>query len=183
MRILVADDESIIRMGLKSMLQSLGHEVITANNGREALRRAREYQLDLALLDIKMPMSDGLQVAAALHRYKPLPVIILTAYSADELVREAADLPIHGYLVKPVQQESLGAAIAVAVRRFEELEELRLEKEKLERQLKARKLVDRAKGKLMARGMSEEEAYRTLQSRARQSRQSMDQIALAILRE
>jgi response regulator NasT len=183
MRILVADDESIIRMGLKSMLQSLGHEVITANDGRDALRRAREYQLDLALLDIKMPLSDGLEVARALHRHKPLPVIILTAYSAPELVDKATDLPIHGYLVKPISQEALAAALQVALKRFQEVAALQIEKEKLERQLKARKLVDKAKGKLMARGLSEEEAYQTLQSRARQGRTSMHQVALAILRE
>ena len=183
MRILIADDESIIRMGLKSMLETLGHEVILARDGREALRRVREYQLDMVILDIKMPLTDGLQAAQAIHRFRPLPVVLLTAYSDRELVAQAAELPIHGYLVKPVKQEALNAAIVVAERRFAELQTLQAERDRLAQTLEGRKLVDRAKGKLMDEGLSEEEAYRMLRDRARRARTSVQQVALALLRE
>ncbi|VAW43214.1 hypothetical protein MNBD_CHLOROFLEXI01-3636, partial [hydrothermal vent metagenome] len=105
MRILIADDESIIRMGLKSILQELGHEVLTAVNGREALEMARRHHPDLAILDIKMPYTDGLQAAKVLARSQPLPILLLTAFSEQDLIDKATDLPIHGYLIKPIKPE------------------------------------------------------------------------------
>ncbi len=124
MRILIADDESIIRMGLKAMLQGMGHEVLTAVNGREALRMAQQHRPDLAILDIKMPFTDGLQAARTLSQQNPLPIILLTAFSESELIEKATDLPIHGYLVKPIQEGDLAAAIAVARKRFTEAQAL-----------------------------------------------------------
>ncbi len=183
MKILIADDESIIRLGLKSMLQQMGHEVVAAMNGREALQMARSQRPDLAILDVKMPLTDGLQVAQTLGRTQPMPVLLLTAYSDQDLIARAAELPIHGYLVKPVQPADLMAAIAVAVRRFAEAAALRQRAAELEAQLESRKLIDRAKGLLIAAGMSEAAAYQTIQSRARQQGCSMRQIAEAILRE
>ena len=183
MKILIADDESIIRLGLKSMLQQMGHEVIAAMNGREALQMARSQRTDLAILDVKMQLTDGLQVAQALGRAQPMPVLLLTAYSDQELIARAAELPIHGYLVKPVQPADLMAAIAVAVKRFAEAAALRQRAAQLEEQLESRRLIDRAKGELMAAGMSEADAYRTIQSRARQQGCTMRQIAEAILRQ
>lgn len=182
MRILIADDESIIRMGLKSMLQELGHEVYAATNGREALQMARSHAPDLAILDIKMPYTDGLQAAQTLSRTQPMPVLLLTAFSEQELIEKATDLPIQGYLIKPVQPADLAAAIAVAVKRFGEAQTLAARSTALEEQLAARKVIDQAKGKLMQSGLSEEEAYRMVQKHARNNRQSMLEAAQAILK-
>jgi response regulator NasT len=183
MRILIADDEPIIRMGLQSMLEELGHEVITAANGREALQQARHHQPQMAILDIKMPYTDGLQAAATLSRNQPLPILLLTAYSDRELIDQATDLPIHGYLVKPVNAGELAAAISVAAKRFEESQQLRSRSSQLEEQLETRKLVDRAKAVLIASGLSEEAAYKVIQQQARNSGHSMRQVALAILKQ
>lgn len=181
MRILIAEDESIIRMGLKSMLQDLGHKVYAARDGEAALDAARTHNPDLAILDIKMPKLNGLQVAAALARSQPMPILLLTAFSQQELVEIATDLPIQGYLVKPIQQQELSAAIAVASKRFADSQALESEKIKLENKLAARKIIDRAKGKLMDEGLSEEEAYLYLQKQARDKHQSMQKTAEAFL--
>jgi two-component system, response regulator PdtaR len=183
MHILIADDESIIRMGLKSMLESMGHRVVAATNGREAIRLAESQQPDLAILDIRMPYTDGLQAARTILQARPIPILILTAYSEQDLIEKASDLPIHGYLVKPIQPEELGAAITVAAKRFEENQSLAERTAALERELAGRKLVERAKGKLMITGLSEEEAYQSIRDRARSNRQSLVAAAEAILRE
>lgn len=183
MRVLIADDEPIIRMGLQSMLQELGHAVITAANGREALQQARHHQPQMAILDIKMPYTDGLETAATLSRIQPMPILLLTALSDQDLIDRATDLPIHGYLVKPVKSGDLAAAMAVATKRFEESQQLRSLSSSLEEKLETRKLVDRAKATLMASGLSEEAAYKAIQQRARNSRHSMRQVALIILKE
>jgi response regulator NasT len=183
MKILIAEDESIIRLGLKSMLQEMGHEVYAASNGREALEMARRHDPDMAILDIKMPYTDGLLAAKVLSRTQPMPILLLTAFSQQDLVEEAAELPIQGYLVKPIKSDELAAAITVANKRFLEMKSLVLEKERLEEQLETRKLIERAKGKLMQTGLTEEEAYLNIQRQARQNRQSIKEVALAILRK
>jgi response regulator NasT len=183
MKILIADDESIIRLGLKAMLQEMGHQVLAATNGREALQMARRHRPELAILDIKMPFTDGLQAARTLSLTQPMPILLLTAYSQQDLIEKATDLPIHGYLIKPVKPEELTAAIAVARKRFGESQTLAERTEELQETLEMRKLIDRAKGKLMQTGLSEEEAYRALQKRARDRRQSMAEVARAILAE
>ncbi len=183
MLILIADDESIIRLGLKSMLESMGHQVITATNGREAIRMAERQQPALAILDIHMPYTDGLQAARAIMASTPLPILILTAYSEQDLIDRATDLPIQGYLVKPIKPEELAAAITVAVKRFAESRALMNLTTQLEADLATRKLVDRAKGKLMRSGLSEEEAYRAIQERARRERQTLAATAAAVLSE
>ncbi len=166
MKILIAEDESIIRLGLKSMLQEMGHEIYAATNGREALEMARRYDPDMAILDIKMPYTDGLQAAKVLSRTQTMPILLLTAFR---------------YLVKPIKSDELAAAITVANKRFMEMQSLVLEKERLEEQLETRKLIELAKGKLMQTGLSEEEAYLAIQRQARQNRQSIKEVALAIL--
>ncbi len=183
MRILIADDEAIIRLGLKTMLQEMGHQVISAMNGREAIQMAARQQPDLAILDIKMPYTDGLQAAKTIERERPIPILILTAFSDSELIDKATDLPIQGYLIKPVQPAELSAAISVATKRFEEGRELSERAHKLEEDMKTRKLVERAKGKLMEAGLSEEDAYRALQIHARKNRLTMRDAAMAILGE
>ena len=183
LRILVADDESIIRMGLRTMLTALGHEVQLAADGREALNLARASQFDLALLDIQMPLTDGLEAAKVLARKQPMPIVILTAYSDPDLIERAAQLPIQGYLVKPVNERDLAAVLEVAVARFEDAQAAAREKVELLSKLEARKVVERAKGVLMRTGMTEEEAYQTLQRRARAARLTLQQAAEAVLAE
>ena len=183
MRILIADDESIIRMGIKSMLQDLGHEVLAATNGREALEMVRRHQPELAILDIKMPYTTGLQAAKTISRTQPIPIILLTAYSEEDLIEEATNLPIHGYLVKPVQPADLTAAIAVAHKRFNDAQKLAFHASQLEESLETRKLVERAKGHLMkTMGLDEEMAYQTLQKVARDKQLSMKQVAEILLK-
>lgn len=181
MLILIADDESIIRMGLKSMLVGMGHQVIAATNGREAIRMVESHRPDLAILDIQMPYTDGLQAARAIMSATPLPILILTAFSEHDLVDRATDLPIQGYLIKPIQPEELSAAITVAVKRFAESRAMADRTAKLESDLATRKLVDRAKGMLMQSGMTEEDAYRTIKERARRERRTLAAAAVSIL--
>ena len=183
MRILIADDESIIRLGLKKMLQEMGHDVVTAVNGREAIGMAQQQQPDLAILDIKMPYTDGLQAAQTISRTRPMPILLLTAFSEKDLIEEATDLPIQGYLIKPIKPEELNAAIVVAHKRFQESLALARRTMELEITLAERKLIDRAKGKLMATGLSEDEAYHALQQYARQNRQTVGQVARALLKK
>ncbi|MCP5097116.1 MAG: response regulator [Chloroflexi bacterium] len=182
MKILIADDESIIRMGLKAMLQEMGHTVFAATNGREALQMARRQRPDMAIFDIKMPFTDGLQAAKTLSKTQPIPVLLLTAFSEQDLIEKASELPIQGYLIKPIKPEELTAAIAVAQKRFEETQALTEKNAKLEKALTERKTIERAKGKLMQTGLDEEEAYRIIQKYARNNRQSMHQAALAVLK-
>ncbi len=181
LKIIVADDESIIRMGLRTMLIELGHEALLASNGREALNLARTNDADLAILDIQMPMTDGLEAAKVIARKHPMPILILTAYGQQDLIEKAVQLPIQGYLVKPVNERDLAAAIGVAIARFEEAQAAARENVKLRESLESRKIIDRAKGVLMQRGLSEEAAYQLIQSQARNEQVSMRQIAESIL--
>jgi len=183
LKIIVADDESIIRLGLKAMLAGLGHEVYLAANGREALTLARTIDADLALLDIQMPLTDGLEAAKVIARKHPMPIVILTAYGQQELIERAVQLPIHGYLIKPVSEKDLAAAIGVALARFEEAQIAARETARLRESLESRKLVDRAKGILMQRGLSEDAAYQLIQQQARRAQVSMRQVAETILAE
>jgi len=181
LKILVADDESIIRMGLRTMLSSLGHEVLLAANGRDALQLVRTARPDLALLDLQMPLTDGLEAAKVIARTRPMPIIILTAFSQEDLLQRAAALPIQGYLVKPVNERDLAAAIQVAVARFGETQAAAREIAELRDSLETRKVVDRAKGRLMEGGLTEEAAYLAIQRRAREGRISLRQAAEAVL--
>ena len=181
LKILVADDESIIRLGLRTMLTALGHEVLLAANGRDALQMVRTVRPDLALLDLQMPLTDGLEAAKVIARTHPMPIIILTAYSQEDLLQRASELPIQGYLVKPVNERDLAAAIQVAVARFADSQAAAREIAELRESLETRKLVDRAKGRLMETGLTEEAAYLAIQSRAREARVSLRQAAEAVL--
>jgi response regulator NasT len=164
-------------------LKIIVDESFLAGNGREALHLARTIEADLALLDINMPMTDGLEAARIIGRKHPMPIIILTAYGQQELIEKAAQLPIHGYLIKPVNERDLAAAIGVALARFNEQQQALREAEKLREDLETRKIVDRAKGVLIDQGMKENEAYQYIQRRARDGRTSMREVAEKILAE
>jgi response regulator NasT len=181
LRILIADDESIIRLGLKTMLAEMGHEVTMAADGREALRVAHQKQFDFAIFDVKMPFTDGLDAARALYRYRPTPILLLTAFSDRELIEKAARLPIQGYLVKPVKEDQLAASIEVALRRFEESRSAAEKTAELEQTVETRKVVERAKGILMKQGLSEAEAYQQLQKAARDGQITLLKAAQKVL--
>jgi AmiR/NasT family two-component response regulator len=183
LKILIAEDESLIRMGLKTMLHSLGHEVLPAADGHEALNLFRARSPDLAILDIRMPFTNGLEAAKAMYRHRPIPILILTAFGEQDLIESAAALPIQGYLIKPVDERDLAAAIEVAVSRFGESRDLVQEADQLRSDLDSRKAVERAKGVLMRRGKTEEEAYLDIQQQARSRRITMRAAAEEILRE
>lgn len=183
MRILIADDEAIIRIGLKAMLQEMGHEVVaSAADGASAIRFARALDPDLVILDIKMPEVDGLAAAEAIAALRPVPIVMLTAYSDRDLVSRAAHLPIQAYLVKPVQPGDLSAALQLAAQRFSECQALHQEAAELRDALETRDLVEKAKEALMhSKGLTEEAAFRFLQSRARRQRRPLREIAGEIL--
>ena len=184
MRVLIADDEALIRMGLRSMLRDMGHTVVgAASDGRTALRMACETQPDLAILDIKMPEMDGLAVAQAIAERCALPVVMLTAYSEGDLVRRAAATEtIQAYLVKPLREAELGPAIELAVARFSEWQALCREAANRQEALAARRLVARAKRALMEReGLSEHRAFLEIQHRARSRRCSMHEVAKELI--
>lgn len=183
LKILIADDESIIRLGLKTMLTELGYEVTMAMDGREALKLAHQKQFDFAIFDVKMPFTDGLEAARALYRHRPTPILLLTAFGDKELIEKAAQLPIQGYLIKPVVEEQLTAAIEVARQRFKESQAAAAKTAELEESLESRKLVERAKGVLMKGGLTEEEAYQQLQKSARDQQIPLRKAAETVLKK
>jgi AmiR/NasT family two-component response regulator len=184
MRILIADDEALTRMGLRAMLGDMGHEVVAAAaDGITALHLACDLGPDLALLDIKMPGMEGLDVAAAIARQCPLPVVMLTAYSERDLVaRAAATDTVQAYLVKPIREADLAPIIELATSRFAEWQALLEEAASRQDALATRDLVAQAKQLLMQnRALTEQEAFLEIQHRARRQRRSMRQEAEEIL--
>ncbi len=183
MRILIADDEAIIRMGLRTILRDLGHQVVgAAADGATAIRLAGTLRPDLVILDIKMPDVDGLTAAERIAADRPVPILILTAYSDRDLVDRAATLAVQGYLVKPAGDADLATAIEMVVGRFREWQALQKEATTLQEALQARDLVERAKRRLVEReGLSERDAFLRIQHRSRRQRRPMAEIARAIL--
>jgi response regulator NasT len=181
LRVLIADDESIIRMGLRAILSELGHTVYSAADGVEAVTLAYREQPDIALLDVRMPFRDGLDAAAEIVKNRPIPILILTAYNESTLLDRAASIPVQGYLIKPVKRDDLIAAMRIAMATFSDRRHLAEKVDELQDKLTARKLIDRAKGFLMQSGMSEEEAYHEIQMRARSRRTTMSNIAQEVI--
>jgi response regulator NasT len=182
-RIIVADDESIIRMDLKEMLTALGYLVVgEVGDGRSAVNLAREVRPDLVIMDVKMPDMDGIEAASILTTEKIAPVLLLTAFGQRELVERAKEAGVVGYLVKPFRESDLTPAIEVALARFTEFQTLEAEVTDMKEALETRKIVDRAKGLLMARdSLSEQEAFRRIQKMSMNTRKPMREIADAII--
>jgi AmiR/NasT family two-component response regulator len=182
-KVLIAEDEAIIRLDLKEMLEEEGLDVVgEASDGEAALRLARERKPDLVIMDVKMPGMDGLTAAEHINSESLAAVLILTAFSQRELVQRAAEAGAMGYLVKPFQKSDLMPAIDIALARHGEMKALKEESSSLEEQLATRKVVDRAKGRLIdAQGMSEGDAFRYLQKKAMDDRRSMRSVAEEIL--
>ncbi|NNJ09894.1 response regulator [Chloroflexales bacterium ZM16-3] len=182
-RLVIADDESIIRMNLKETLVGLGYLVVgEAGDGVSVINLARDLQPDLVLMDIKMPKLDGIQAAKILTEEKIAPVLLLTAYSDRELVDRAKEAGVVNYVVKPFREAELLPAIEIAMARYQEFLEMDKQIFDLKETLDTRKLVERAKGVLMdSQGLKEAEAFRKIQQLSMNTRKSMKEIAQAIL--
>jgi AmiR/NasT family two-component response regulator len=182
-RIVIADDESIIRMDLREMLTGLGYLVVAeAGDGVTAVNVAREVRPELVIMDVKMPELDGIEAARILTEERVAPVLLLTAFSQQELVRRAGEAGVVGYLVKPFGETDLAPAIEIAIARFKEFRTLEREASDLRETLETRKRVERAKGVLMqTQGLSEADAFRKIQKLSMNSRKSMREVADAIL--
>ena len=182
-RVIIAEDEALIRLDLKEMLEEEGYTVVAeVGDGQQAVDRAGELRPDLVILDIQMPVLDGLSAAEQIASARIAPVIVLTAFSQRELVERARDAGAMAYLVKPFSKNDLVPAIEVARARFSEMTALDSEVRTLEERLETRKVVEKAKGVLMAdQGMTEAEAFRWIQRTAMNQRTSMKALAESIL--
>jgi response regulator NasT len=183
MRVLVAEDETIIRLDLKELLERSGFEVCAeARDGEEAVALARSEQPDVAIMDVKMPRLDGIEAARRILDERPIPIVMLTAYGQDELVQRATEAGVFGYLVKPFREQDLVPAIRTARARHEELAALREEAESLAEALAARKAIERAKGLLMAKeNLSEQEAFERLRKASQLSGRPLRVVADALI--
>jgi AmiR/NasT family two-component response regulator len=183
LRLVIADDESIIRMNLKETLVGLGYLVVgEAGDGVSVINLARELRPDLVVMDIKMPKLDGIQAAKVLTEERIAPVLLLTAYSDRELVDRAREAGVVNYVVKPFRDTELLPAIEIALARYAEFREMDKQLSDFKEALETRKLVDRAKGVLMdTQGLKEQEAFRKIQQLSMNSRKSMREVAQAIL--
>ncbi|MCS7201212.1 MAG: response regulator [Dictyoglomus sp.] len=182
-KVLIAEDEPIVRMDLRELLESQGYQVIgEASDGRSAVSIARREKPDVVIMDIRMPGMDGIEAAKILTEEEIAPVIFLTAYSDKELVEKAKEVGIVAYLVKPFKETDLFPAIEIAIARFKEFIQLKEEVKDLKDALETRKLVDRAKGLLMDfEGLKEHEAFRLIQKASMDKRKPMKEIAQAII--
>ncbi|MDF0528641.1 response regulator [Tsukamurella sp. 8F] len=182
-RVLVAEDEAIIRLDLVEMLREEGYDVVAeAENGQVAVEKATELRPDLVIMDVKMPVRNGLDAATEIARERIAPVVMLTAFSQREFVEKAREAGAMAYLVKPFTKSDLVPAIEIAVSRFGELQQLEREVTDLTERLETRKLVDRAKGLLMAKqNLTEPDAFRWIQRTAMDRRTSMKTIAHVVI--
>ena len=183
LRVLIADDESIRLLSLRAQLAALGHRVVAeASTGEEVVALAASTQPDLAILDIKMPLVDGIEAAERITQARPIPIILLTAYSEAQLVERAAQANLSAYLMKPVSEEDLLPALTLALTRFNQFQALHREVVDLREALEARKVIEKAKGILMRRlDLTEEEAFRRLQRQSQEGNRKLAQVAEAIV--
>jgi AmiR/NasT family two-component response regulator len=185
LRILIADDDRDVRELLRTYVERLGHVLVAeCEDGLQVVSQAQESKPDLMILDIKMPAMDGLEAARQVQNTWPCAILFLTGYVEEGLIEEAGEVGAIGYLVKPFRQEELKPAIEIAWRRFKELQSAGREVAELRAALETRKILDRAKAHLMnTKGMSEEEAFKTIHFGARNSGRTMRDVATEILRK
>jgi response regulator NasT len=183
MRVLLAEDETIIRLDLRDLLERSGFEVCAeARDGEEAVELARSERPDVAIMDVKMPKLDGIEAARRILDERPIPIVMLTAYGQQELVTRAVEAGVFGYLVKPFREQDLVPAIATARARHDELVALRREADSLAEALAARKSIERAKGLLMEKeGLTEEEAFARLRKASQVSGRPLKVVAEALI--
>jgi two-component system, response regulator PdtaR len=182
-RIAVAEDEAFMQRYLTETLTLIGHKVVCiAGTGRELIDKCRTSPPELVMTDIRLPDMDGLQAVAEIYATTAVPVIVVSAFHDPDLIERAEKNHVLAYLVKPIKQEDLEPAIAIAMRRFQEFREMRQETDNLRQALEDRKLIERAKGLLMKRtGLDEPEAFRRLQKLARDKNQKLVHIAQVIV--
>ncbi len=179
----IAEDEVLIRMDLAEMLTEEGYDVVgQAGDGERAVALAQELRPDLVILDVKMPVLDGIAAAQRIASERIAPVVILTAFSQRDLVERARDAGAMAYLVKPFTQRDLVPAVEMSVSRFTELRLLETEVADLHERLETRKAVDRAKGVLQKQlDLTEPDAFRWIQKTAMDLRLSMRQVAEGVV--
>jgi AmiR/NasT family two-component response regulator len=182
-RVLVAEDEAVVRERLKSRLEALGFEVIAeASDGRGAVELSRFHKPDIIVMDIKMPELDGIQAASIINKENPAAIVFLSAYGEPDLVERAKDVGAFAYLMKPIRQDDLLPAIKVAFQRFQEAQIQKEQIEDLTEKLETRKWVERAKGILMDRhGLSEQDAFMRIHKQARNTNRKMRDVAESIV--
>ncbi len=183
MRILIAEDETIIRLDVRTLLEKAGHQVVAeARDGQEAVALAEEHDPELIVMDVRMPHMDGIEAARQITDRKPVPIVMLTAYAEQDLVTRASEAGAFAYLVKPFREVDLLPALDTARARFEELSALRNEAADLAEALASRKAVERAKGILMQKdGIDEAEAFRRIRAASQKTGRTMRVVAEALI--
>jgi response regulator NasT len=183
MKIMIAEDETIIRLDLRTMLEAKGFEVVAeALDGQMAIDLAREHEPELAIMDVRMPELDGIAAAQTILAERPIPIVMLTAHDQEELVARAAEAGVFGYLVKPFREQDLVPAIQTARARHAELADVREQVDTLAEALAARKAIERAKGILMAKDqLTEQDAFARLRKASQVSGRPMRVIAEAVV--
>lgn len=183
LRVLVAEDDALTSLNIREQLESLGHQTVgEARTGREAVEMAASARPDAVVMDIKMPEMDGIDAAREIRARHPCPIVLLTAYDEPELVERAADAGAFAYLMKPADARDLEPTLRLARSRFQEFQTLCSEIDDLQEALRVRKLIERAKGILMQRhGLSEAEAFRRMQKRARDTNRKLGEVAEAVI--
>lgn len=184
LKVVIADDEALIRLDISEMLTEAGYEVIgEGSNGKEALDLVRNLKPDLVILDVQMPVMDGIEAASVINEEMLAPVLLLTAFSQLDIVEKAKKAGVLAYIVKPVREEQLFPAIEIAVSRFKEIKDFSDELGSLQDALDNRIILDRAKGILMdSHGLKEDEAYKKLRQYAMNKRLSLKEVAKIVIK-
>ena len=166
MRVLIVDDEALIRMDLRDIIESCGHEVVAeGTNGVEALELCKKHKPDIILMDVKMPELDGIEAARQIGFHHEAPVVLLTSYSQQDLIDKARDSGVYGYLIKPVREEQLVPSLEMALGRYKSDAQLREKMAELEQSLEDRKIIQKGTGILMELySISEVEAYNRIRT-------------------
>ena len=185
LRVVVAEDEALIRLDLVEMLTESGYEVVgQAGDGEAAIELTEREKPDLVVMDVKMPKLDGISAAERIAKQRIAAVVILTAFSQRDLVERARDAGAMAYLTKPFTIEDLMPAIELAVSRFQEIKQLDTEINDLQSQLKARKIIERAKGLLIDNlKLTEPQAFKWMQKTAMDKRKTMVEVANLVISE
>ncbi|HLH79865.1 MAG TPA: response regulator [Chthonomonas sp.] len=183
LKAIIADDEQLTRTIVRARLEKLGHQVLAeAADGLQAVEAARLYHPDVIVMDIKMPVMDGIEAARQIMTENPCAILFLSSFNEEELVEQAGETGALAYLMKPFRKEDLGPALEIAVRRFRQMQSQAKQIEELKESLETRKLIERAKGILMDRHhMTEEEAFKRIHFQARNQNKKMREIAQSII--
>jgi response regulator NasT len=183
MTVVIAEDNATTRRCIKGQLETLGYEVVgAASNGQAAVEMTRELRPSMVILDVKMPKMDGIEAARAITAIEPLPIILVTGHSSDELAAEAIEAGVFAYLVKPITKKHLLPAIKLALARYKEFTSLKDEVNDLKVAMEARKAIEKAKGILMKRcKIDENDAYRLLQTQSQKENKKMREIAEMVI--